>query len=974
MGALIRTYRWAETPLGDPGGWPQSLRCMVEMCVNSPLLGAVLWGPDLLMLYNDPCGVSLGERHPAALGRPVGEVWGDSWEEVSAPFLEAMMSGQGFARHGIRLEMARNGRRETTWWDFSAAPIHDEAGLVAGLLNQGVETTAQVGALEAARAAEELYNLALSAGGGVGAWDWDVANDRIVADERFAHLYGVDAAAAKAGAPVAAYFGGIHADDLPLLSAAVERSLSTGCALGEEYRVNGGEGERWVSVRGRPQLDAQGKPTRFPGVAFDVTERHEAEVALQSSEALGRQILDSAVDYAIFATNLAGLVTRWNQGAARVLGWTEAEMLGRSVERIFTPDDLAAGRPELEMRLAVAEGSGVDDRWHVRASGERFWASGKMTPLRDDAGRLVGYVKVLRDQTVERRQSQQLTLLGRVSAELLKAEQPDDILSEILEASAGLFEFDQSFNFVLGSDGQHLLLTQSFGVSVERQAALHVAPPDGLLCGIVAKTGRTLILEGLQDTKDERLAVERAAGLSAYAGYPIRSRDRLSGVLAFGSTSRPAFGAQSLSFFETLAQYVSVVRERADRDAALKELNATLETRVDERSRLLMEAEERLRQSQKMEAVGKLTGGLAHDFNNLLTAITGSLELLGMRVAQGRFDELDRYVGVAQGASNRAAALTHRLLAFSRQQTLDPKPISVNRLVVEMEDLVRRTVGPEVALAVVAADGLWPALVDPNQLENALLNLCINARDAMPGGGRMTIETANVWLDEGDARERELPPGSYLSLCVSDTGTGMSPDVVARAFDPFFTTKPLGQGTGLGLSMIYGFARQSGGQVRIRSVVGQGTRVCLFLPRFVGTAGETTATAEPDPSRRAGQGETVLVVDDEPTVRMLVVEVLEELGYATLEAADGRAGLVVLQSSARVDLLVTDVGLPGGIDGRQVADAGRRARPGLKVLFITGYEETAIGGSGPFDREMQVLTKPFAIEALATRVKAMLAG
>ena len=386
------------------------------------------------------------------------------------------------------------------------------------------------------------------------------------------------------------------------------------------------------------------------------------------------------------------------------------------------------------------------------------------------------------------------------------------------------------------------------------------------------------------------------------------------------------------------------------------------------------ELEEQLRQSQKMEAVGQLTGGLAHDFNNLLTGITGSLELLGTRIMQGRYTDLNRYIGAAQGAAGRAAALTHRLLAFSRRQTLDPKPTDVNRLVADMEELVRRTVGPAVAVEVVGAAGLWTTLVDPNQLENAVLNLCINARDAMPEGGRLTIETANRWLDPRAAHERDVPPGQYVSLCVSDTGTGMPPDVIAKAFDPFFTTKPLGQGTGLGLSMIYGFVRQSGGQARIYSEPGQGAMVCLYLPRHLGDADLPAAMPDLADAPRAEQGETVLVVDDEPTVRMLVMEVLEELGYAAIEAADGPSGLRVLQSDARVDLLVTDVGLPGGMNGRQMADAARVGRPDLKVMFITGYAENAVVGNGHLEPGMHVMTKPFAMEALATRIKELIAG
>jgi len=389
---------------------------------------------------------------------------------------------------------------------------------------------------------------------------------------------------------------------------------------------------------------------------------------------------------------------------------------------------------------------------------------------------------------------------------------------------------------------------------------------------------------------------------------------------------------------------------------------------VTERRRL----EQQLLQSQKMEAVGQLTGGIAHDFNNLLTGITGSLELLKSRVAQGRTEDLEKYVNAGQSAAKRAAALTHRLLAFARRQTLDAKPTDVNRLVGGMVDLIRRTVGPEIRVEVVGAMGLWTTLVDANQLENALLNLCINARDAMPEGGKITIETANRWLDERMARDRDLPRGQYISLCVSDTGCGMSPEVRARAFDPFFTTKPMGQGTGLGLSMIYGFAQQSGGQARIYSEPGSGSMICLYLPRYEG------AEPAPDPDQdaaataAAAQGETVLVVDDEATVRMLVGEILKELGYAAVESADGVAALKILESDRRIDLLITDVGLPNGINGRQLADAARGLRPGLKILFITGYAENAVFSHGHLESGYEVLSKPFAMEVLSDRISALL--
>ncbi len=416
------------------------------------------------------------------------------------------------------------------------------------------------------------------------------------------------------------------------------------------------------------------------------------------------------------------------------------------------------------------------------------------------------------------------------------------------------------------------------------------------------------------------------------------------------------------------------VTDRKTLERDLQSLNADLEQRVRDRTQELVEAQEALRQAQKMEAVGQLTGGIAHDFNNLLQGITGSLEIVQRRVAQGRVAELDRFITGATTAANRAASLTHRLLAFSRRQPLDPRPVKVNPLVASLEDLLRRTTGEQIELEMVLAGGLWTTLCDPNQLENSLLNLVINARDAMPHGGKLTIETCNAHLDDHfAASQRDVRPGDYVCICVSDTGTGMSADTIAKAFEPFFTTKPIGQGTGLGLSMIYGFARQSEGYARIYSELGQGTTIKLYLPRHYGEAEQDEALPGLTQDHVTDAGEIVLVVEDDSVVRALIVEVLGELGYQAIEAHDGPAGLERLRTMERVDLLVTDIGLPG-LNGRQVADAGRALRPDLRVLFMTGYAENAALASGFLEPGMSMITKPFAMEALATQIRTMIEG
>ncbi|WP_443216688.1 ATP-binding protein [Pseudomonas sp. GM79] len=397
----------------------------------------------------------------------------------------------------------------------------------------------------------------------------------------------------------------------------------------------------------------------------------------------------------------------------------------------------------------------------------------------------------------------------------------------------------------------------------------------------------------------------------------------------------------------------------------------TLEQQVEERTAQLRLNEEVLRQSQKMEAVGQLTGGIAHDFNNMLTGIIGSLELLRRRLARGRTEDLDSLIDLGVTSANRAAGLTHRLLAFSRRQSLDSKPVQMNTLVVSMGELLLRSINESIHLEMQLDEQLWVAEADPNQLESALLNLVLNARDAMPDGGKLLVKTSNQHLDTGfTAAHSNLQPGDYIVLSVTDTGYGMPQSTINRAFDPFFTTKPIGQGTGLGLSMIYGFSKQSGGHASIHSEVGKGTTVSLFLPRFSGElVQDTQIDAQHAPYAR--DGETVLIVEDDPAVRVLVSAVLSELGYAFVEACDADSAVPILDSGQRIDLLISDVGLPG-MNGRQLAEIGRQYRPDLKVLFITGYAEHAAVRGGFLDPGMQMITKPFTFDLLTAKVREMI--
>ncbi|HVI28252.1 PAS domain S-box protein [Hansschlegelia sp.] len=632
------------------------------------------------------------------------------------------------------------------------------------------------------------------------------------------------------------------------------------------------------------------------------------------------QLVQSIVDYAIFILDPEGNVSSWNPGAERIKGYAAEEIIGENFARFYTPEDREAGLPQQVLKQASEEGRFAAEGWRVRKDGSRFWAMVVIDPIRE-GDRLVGFAKVTRDMTEHREAT--LAALETERRFRLLVQGVTDYAIFMLDPQGIVTNWNTGAQRIKGYNADEIVghHFSRFYTPEDREAG---APLKALQTA--AREGR-FTAEGWRQRKD---------GSRFWASVVIDAiRDENGAPVGFAK----------------------VTRDLSERREAELEL---------ERSRAA------LFQSQKMEAVGQLTGGLAHDFNNLLTGITGSLDLMTARLAQGRINELERYITAAQGAASRAATLTHRLLAFSRQQTLEPKAINANRLVSNMEELVRRTVGPSIAIETVLAAGLWPCFCDPNQLENAILNLAINARDAMPDGGRVTIETANTWVDQVGATDRDVPPGQYIAICVTDNGTGMSPEVARRAFDPFFTTKPAGKGTGLGLSMIYGFARQSGGQVRIYSEVGHGTTVKIYLPRHTGNPAEDEVGPDQTQLPRAEAGETVLVVDDEPTVRMLVGDTLGDLGYQAIEAGDAASGLKVLESDAKIDLLITDVGLPGGMNGKQMADKARMRRPNLKILFITGYAENAAVANGHLEPGMHVMSKPFPMDKLAARIRSII--
>ena len=959
----MRAHDWASTPLGPPQAWPAGLKVPVRMMLTSKFEMWLSWGEDMAFFYNDAYLPTLGVKHPHALGRPVRVVWPEIFDDLKDRFEAVMRDGQATWDKALLLLLERSGYPEETYHTFSYSPLMSDDGKVGGLMCVVSEETERVvserrletlralaAALVPARTRVEVLDGARAALG---------ANLR---DFPFSDLRLFDAA----DVPTPTYATDLATIDWPLGPILAGESLVRTPLAGLIDNPPTGD---WNI----PPTEAVIVPVTKPGHAApsgalvlgrNPLRPHDPELSA-FARLLAGQIGSALAMVDIHRTELAEIerlraLFQQSPSFIAVLRGPQHrfELTNAAYLQLVAHRDVVG----LSVREAIPEVEGQGffellDR--VYATGEPF--VGLSAPI-----------------TIQRTPgaAPEPRFLDFVYQPIRNA---DGAISGVFVEGIDVTAAHEAVAALRKSEAQFRTLAEAMPNHV------WTATPDGSLdwfnSQVYAYSGAKFEqLQGMNwgdlvHPDDISRANERwSASLAAGAVYETEFRlRRADGAWRWHIARAAPLMGDDGKVTRWIGTNTDIDDQKATTDA-LADLNATLEQQVEERTTELMVAEEALRQSQKMEAVGQLTGGIAHDFNNLLAAISGSLELLSIRLADGRVDALPRYIDSAQTAAKRAAALTQRLLAFSRRQTLDARPVNLNRLIADMEDLIRRTVGPSIVMEVVGSGGLWQTLVDPNQLENALLNLCINARDAMPDGGRLTIETANKWLDDRSAKERDLTPGQYVSLCVTDTGTGMTPDVIARAFDPFFTTKPLGQGTGLGLSMIYGFVRQSGGQVRIYSEIGEGTTMCLYLPRHFGEAEEVNVSAEATASAGPSTGGSVLVIDDEPTIRMLIVDVLEEAGYSVIEANDGPGGLKVLQSNARVDLLITDVGLPGGMNGRQVADAGRATRPDLRVLFITGYAENAVIGNGHLDPGMRVITKPFAMSGLSSRVREIIDG
>lgn len=854
-GREIAEHDWASTALGPRDRWPTAFRSTLALVLACPTPMFLAWGPDLLCFYNDAYRPILGYRVESALGRPFRDVWASIWDEIE-PLVAATMAGESPTVTDMWLDLSRQGVPEDSWWTFTYSPVFDDDGRVAGLLNVTAETTARVVAERERDAADERLQMALSAGDSIGTWDWDVLNDRVTADVRFANLYGIDPDRAAQGAPIAEFFGNIHPDDLSRVQQDIAAAIESCAAFTCEYRLlRAGGADRWVLAQGRCTAGVNGRCERLPGVSYDITERINAEIGMRAAK-----------DERDFVVELA-----------------------RRQRAATDPDTIIRMSSEaLGQRLGVHRAGfyRLLDATRMRHGGN--WTEGPLEPL-----------------------------------------------SGVHPASA-------------------------FGKRAEHQR----------------RRGETLAFSDSRCEDDDDLAPYVDAGVLAGLCVPLmKEGDWHAGIYLHHAEVRHWTPAE-ISLANEVAELTWLAVERAEailrlsdrvdeQSVALAEASTEIKVEVDRRSA----AESQVRQLQKMESLGRLTGGIAHDFNNMLAIIIGGLNIAQRRLARGEAN-VDKFLdGAADGAA-RAATLTQRLLAFSRQQPLSPEAIDANKLVSNIAELLTSSLGELVALETNLHAGLWKAKADPAELENAIVNLAINARDAMSGGGKLIVVTCNVSVDEEYARESEIAPGEYVEIAVTDTGTGMASDMLGNIFDPFFTTKPVGKGTGLGLSQVFGFARQSGGQVRVYSELGKGTTFKLYLPRFLGDE-PTTAPRALAPTRDGRPTEIIMVVEDEEGVRNNTVEALREIGYTVLHAASGPEALAMIEAGQDVTLLFTDVVMPE-MTGRQLADRAAELLPPLKIVYTTGYARNIMGENGVVEAGAHLLPKPFSISQLAGKLAEVL--
>ncbi|MDM0040401.1 PAS domain S-box protein [Variovorax sp. J22G21] len=906
---LVRRLGAADSPLGAPAQWPVALRTTIDLLLPSQAQIVLFWGPDFVAFYNDAYAPTIGHKHPAALGRPACEHWTELWDDLRPLLERVLLDGETVSANDRPFLINRHGEPEQVFFDISYSPVREIDGRVGGVLCIVSETTGRVRMTQALAASESRTretNRQLQmaqAAGGIGVFLLDIQADTLSVSAEFCRIFGM---------PVRTTFDAFEIDRLRLnrneRMSTRENRTDGSAPLNVEYRIRrAGDGAlRWISRRAEMVRDDAGRPILMRGVVQDITAQKWAEATLRESEARFRA-LAQAVPNQVWTAAADGQLDWFSESVYAYSQLTHAELAGNGWTCMVHPEDLPRVMELWARSLALQSAYETEFRLR-RHDGAWRWHLVRAQPLDAEADVGVPVRWVGTNTDIDDQKAAQARLERSVEERTRDRDRLWHLSTDIMvvaDFGGRITAINPAWEELLGWTETELLGSQILDVLHQDDVAAAAAE-----LGQLARGHRMLRFE-------------------------CRLRHRDGSYRTVSWTAVP-----DDQFLHAVGRDITALRE----------------------------SEARLRQSQKMEAIGQLTGGIAHDFNNLLQGITGSIEVMRRRVVLGRTEGLERYMDAATQSAQRAASLIQRLLAFSRRQTLDTRPVDVSRLIGSIEELLRRTLGEQVQLEVQLDADAGAALCDESQLESAILNLAINARDAMPHGGELHITASQAVLTDADTRGHDgLEPGHYCTIAVADSGTGMPPDVLAKAFDPFFTTKPIGQGTGLGLSMVYGFVQQSLGHVHIQSQVGQGTTVTLFLPR-AGSEDTSDSVATAAAALPHGSGEVVLVVEDDPGVRLLVLDVLEDLGYRTLQAADGGAAVPILQSGQRIDLLVSDVGLPG-INGRQLAEIARQHRPGLDVLFMTGYAEHATTRAEFLAPGMQMIAKPFAIDDFAHMVE-----
>lgn len=951
---------------------------------QAPGAVALLHGPDHVYEMVNPAYLELiGGRE--VIGRRVADVLPELVEQGLIALLDQVYAtGEAYraTARPVTLRRGPDGAAETRILDFVYQPILGPDGTPTDIFVEATDVTDRARAEAALRASDERLQLAFDAAAGLGAWDWDIAADTVAVDPRITGLYGIRPESGGHQVPSASLTRAVHAEDRPRVIAAMRRALADGTPFHEEYRLVLPDGTvRDVVTQGRCHYADDGTPRRFPGITFDITERKRTEARARAAVA----DLRAATDTQSFIYALAEAQRRLDSPHA-IMAHT-AKALGQRIgaDRIgfVRVQDAETLRFEACWTSgALPELTGTMPRAALAVPVHADYTQGRSVVIADsaearglepnlDAFRIspaaIGVPLMRGGEWVASVFVGQAKPRDWSSEEVAFIEAVAEMSWDAVERAAAveaLRDSEEKFRAIANSIDQMVWSTLPDGYHDyynERWYEYTGAPPgstDG---------------EGWNDMfhpEDQDRAMARWQH-SLKTGEPYHIEYRLrhhSGVYRWVlGRAQPVrdSGGRITRWFGTCTD----IQEIVDAREVLARSREELEGEIEQRTAQLMVAEAQLRQAQKMDAVGQLTGGIAHDFNNMLAVVIGALDLLETRLARGERD-IGRYIEAARDGATRAAALTQRLLAFARQQPLEPVAVDVNRMVIGMLDLLTRTLGEEVTVTTRLSATLARAMADANQLENVILNLSVNARDAMPGGGTLTIETFNRRFDAAAAQRMGIAPGDYVELAVSDTGTGMPPDVAAKAFDPFFTTKGVGKGTGLGLSQVFGFVRQSGGQIGIETEPGRGTTMRLQLPVHHGDAPGEADAERRDRLPRGRADEIVLVVEDDDRVRTYSVEALRELGYTVVHAPHGPAALELIAAGQGASLLFTDMVMPE-MTGRQLAERALGLLPGLKILYTSGYtrELDDADPEGP-----PLLPKPFALAQLARAVRAVLDG